>query len=490
MAKVQSKWVDATKVTVGRLATATLGGDALHVIRHESLKTTRIAGDELEIVHGALRDAQLDDRDIHVAVDAHGTLFVLDGDGQLFRRSRGKGLEPIVPAGPYAAGHYAHRVGFVWDAEHERLVIVGGRARNDTWFLRSGDTQLHALRAPGPRHGIGSTVATRHGVYHLVEDELWRLHGDTWSFVAPDPHRALGRKAILLHDPVRDRLFSIAQIVYGDAGPAELVPIGEEGFGAPIVLGGDLRPVFDFHDDVLGYDPVLDRLLRIGPRAAKQLPLAALLPPKSTPPTRSRKPPKSRVARAPVHWYREALALGAPESPVDVALDPPDDSVLLATFPECPHLPFEKGRGVALFAKKDAWEHDAGTLSFENAFEVRIVDEPLPVAIHDGKALVRRATQRFFDVDPTYATRVDTRAYGEAYLARRSKIGGFPWLVQGGREEAASASFAELKCESCYTTLRFAVQLSDADTGWFMSGVIYLYLCPFGCWGAAHAQAS
>ena len=94
---------------------------------------------------------------------------------------------------------------------------------------------------------------------------------------------------------------------------------------------------------------------------------------------------------------------------------------------------------------------------------------------------------KYLEVEPIFAHRVDTARDGAAFLARGSKIGGFPALVAGTKEEAANAFVAELKCEDCDSRLRFVAQLAWPELD-LISAVIYVYACPFGHSAAARAQ--
>jgi hypothetical protein len=85
------------------------------------------------------------------------------------------------------------------------------------------------------------------------------------------------------------------------------------------------------------------------------------------------------------------------------------------------------------------------------------------------------------------AHRTDTKPDGAPYLARGSKIGGFPTLVQGRKEEVANGLFADLKCEDCEAYLRFVAQLTWPEWD-LISAVIHIYMCPFGHSGSARAQ--
>jgi hypothetical protein len=83
---------------------------------------------------------------------------------------------------------------------------------------------------------------------------------------------------------------------------------------------------------------------------------------------------------------------------------------------------------------------------------------------------------------------VDTAHDGSPYLARCSKIGGFPALVRGTAEDAANAFVGDTRCEDCEARLRFVAQLTWPEWD-LIAAVIYIYACPFGHSGAAMAQS-
>ena len=158
--------------------------------------------------------------------------------------------------------------------------------------------------------------------------------------------------------------------------------------------------------------------------------------------------------------------------------------MLVATLPIGPHLPVGEAGTVLVFSRELPYDYDPWTLSYTNAFEVRIVDERF--ASTAGGMLLDET--KYVEVDPVLAHRVDTAHDGSAFLARGSKIGGFPALVSGTREEAANALVAELSCEDCEARLRFVAQLAWPEFD-LISARVYVYACPFGHSGAARAQS-
>ena len=195
----------------------------------------------------------------------------------------------------------------------------------------------------------------------------------------------------------------------------------------------------------------------------------------------------------PLSWYREALAIDVEREQAPIELPAslvPDGMILLGIFPESPFLPIA-GKSLVLLAHDPPYEANWHDLSFDNAFEVVIADEALPACLpaENGRGLRPLVLgPRFREVDPAYAERVDSLTGGEPRRSTRSKIGGFPYLLQGGAAESSSGLFANLRCPDCSAYVRFALQLHEHFSA--MSGVLYVYLCPLGCSGAAYVQSS
>lgn len=479
------EWAEGElSISLGRVATATLGGETLYLVRHRDLASWKVEGDAVTPWHEPVSDArrmQLDERYLHVTADARGVLYALLADGSTWRRERGEDLEPLSAPDVRVAGHYAHRVGFVHDALENRLVVAGGDNRNDTCAIDLLTRTLEPLPY-GPGHGVGQTVATPHGVYRLTGDELWLLRGDAWSLVLRHEHARRDRDALLFWSPRDDALFMVAETLSFRDKPF-CVELTSDGANPPLPLEGSFAPALERHGHVAQVEPQSGRLIQTDRLGMHHLPLSALQL-EGGPPTAPIAHHRTVVRRAPSHWYREALALRqrdleapAPELAVR------DGWVLAATLPVSPHLPLANAGSLVIFSREVPYDHDPWELSFTNAFEARIVDEVYPMSA--GGMLLDAKPYR--EVEPIFASRVDTAHDGSAHLARGSKIGGFPALVTGTREEAANAFVADLRCEDCDTRLRFAVQLAWPEWD-LISAVLYVYACPFGHSAAAVAQ--
>lgn len=481
----EPKWIEHDlSVSLGRVATAALGGDVLYLVRHRDLATFRVDGDDVVAWHepvNAETRIGLDERNLQVAFDEAGTLYALLADGSMWRRERGGALEALSAPDVRVEGHYAHRTGFVWDATDERLVVVGGDHRNDGYALDLRTRNLVALPY-GPGHGVGQTVATPHGVYRLVDDELWLLEGDAWGFVERHDHARRDRGVLLFWAPRRDALFFVSEPL-SQREPPIVVEMTSDGPNPPLTLSESFQGPLEAHAYVAQVDPRSARLWCIDRLGARTLALDALAleggPPVS-PVARERRV----VASPPPHWYREALALRQSDVPApELSVVVREGWVLSATLPVSPHLPLGSAGSLVLFCREMPYDFDPWTLGFMNAFEARIIDEKLPLTA--GGMLLEQT--KYLEVEPIFAERVDTSHDGAALFARRSKIGGFPALVQGTREEAADAFVAELKCEDCDTRLRFVAQLAWPEWD-LISAVVYIYACPFGHSAAAHAR--
>ena len=474
----------ALGVDLGRLATATLGGEALYLVRHADLATFRVEGDAAVPWHepvSAHTRRQLDDRNLQVALDPDGVLYALLGDGTLWRRERGGELDGLSAPDLRIAGHYAHRTGFVYDSLGRRLVIVGGDYRNDGYTFDLVSRTLTTL-PHGPGHGVGQTLSSEHGVFRLVRDELWLLEGEQWTLVAQHDHARTDRGLLLFSDPRRDAVFFVSQ-ARDDRVPPTLVHIEPAGPKDPVTLSGSFSGPLEAHEAVAQVDPATGRLWMIDRLGARYLDLASFDLDGGSPvvPIANER----RVVHSPPqHWYREAISLRqrdeeAPELPVPVR----DGWALCATLPVSPLLPLGDAGSVVVLCRELPYDYDPWTLGFMNAFEVRIVDEELPLTA--GGMLVEE--RRYLEIEPIMAEQVDTSFDGAPHLARGSKIGGFPALVQGTKEEAANAFVSELRCEDCDTRLRFVAQLTWPEFD-LISAVLYVYACPFGHCGAARAM--
>jgi hypothetical protein len=471
-------------VSLGRLASAAVGGDTLYLVRHQDLATYRVDGDTAEPWHEPVDESTrvfLDDRNLQVTFDAQGVLYALLADGGVWRRERGGELAALSGPDLRTAGHYAHRTGFVWDSLGERLLVLGGDNRNDGYALSPASPELVPLRH-GPGHGPGQTVATPHGVYRMVGGELWLLREQTWALVGRHDHARHGKDALLFFEPRRDALFFVSQgLVYHE--PPVRVQMSPAGPSAAVKIPGSVEGPLAAHEAVAQIDPRSDRLWmvdRLGARFLRLDMLGLAMGSPVEPIAHERRV----VATPPVHWYREAIALRQRDEeapPIDLPVR--DGWVLSATLPISPHLPLGEAGTVVLFSREVPYDFDPWTLGFMNAFEVRVVDQALPLTA--GGTLLEQV--RFLEVEPIFASQVDTAYDGSPHLARGSKIGGFPALVQGTREEAANAFFADLKCEDCEAHLRFVAQLRWPEWD-LISAVIYLYACPFGHSAAARAQ--
>jgi len=479
------EWTErALPLPLGRVTTATLGGEALYVVNHRDLASHRIEGGEVQPWHAPVEPdtrVGLDDRNLQVAMEPDGTMWVLLVDGSLHRRERGGRLEMVAEPDVRLAGHYAHRVGFVWDVAGDQLVVVGGDHRNNAFALKRGARFIEPLPY-GPGHGVGQTVATPHGVYRLVDDALWLLRGGSWGFVGSHPHARSDRGQLLFFDPKRDALFFVGELD-GGREPPMCVQLTPGGTTPPMQLPGTFSGPLEMHEAVAQVDPSTDRLWMIDRTGARYLAIDALALQPGVP-LEPRPRDREVVEDPPVHWYREALALRQrDEEADDLGIAVRDGWVLSATLPVSPLLPLANAGSVLLFTREDAYDHDPWTLSFSNAFEVRIVDERYPLTA--GGMQIDFTGYR--EVEPIFAERVDTSHDGAAYFARRSKIGGFPALVYGTREQAANSFVADVRCEDCDARLRFVAQLAWPEFD-LISAVVYLYACPFGHSGAAKAQ--
>ncbi len=470
-------------VRLGRVASAVIGGGSLYLVRHRDLASWTVDGDRVTPWHepvDAETRVQLDERNLHVAFDEHGVLYALLVDGSTWSRERGGPLTPLTGPDVRLAGHYAHRTGFVWDPRTRRLVVIGGDQRNDGYVIEPATGVVIPL-AHGPGHGPGQTVGTAHGVFRLTGDELWLLQGDAWTLVGKHDHARRDRGLLLYWDPRGDALFLVSQPRTHREGTFR-VQLTTMGVTPPLEVPSFAGPL-EAHDAVAQIDPRTGRLWQVDGAGARWLavedlelsrgcPLVAVVQPRRV------------VAEPPMHWYREALAIRQrDEEAPDLGIPVRDGWALVATLPISKHLPVGEAGSVLIFSRELPYDYDPWTLSFTNAFEVRIVDEVFPLTAGGMQAEM----MRYVEVDPVYADRVDTAYDGSVHLARGSKIGGFPALVSGTREEAANSIVADVTCEDCDARLRFVAQLAWPEFD-LISARVYLYACPFGHSGAAKAQ--
>ncbi len=483
-----SKWDWAKRelpVSLGRVATASVGGDTLYLVRHRDLASYQVNGDTADVWHepvDATTRVLLDERNLQVALDPRGVLYALLADGSTWRRERDGELESISRPDLRIAGHYAHRTGFVWDSLGSRLVIVGGDQRNDGYTLDVESGELTPL-PHGPGHGVGQTVASAHGVYRMVGGELWLLTGDAWSLVGRHEHARRDRGVLMFLDPRRDALFFVSQAI-GYAEAPMRVQMTPSGPTAPLTLPGSFAGPLDAHEAVAQVDPRSGRLWIVDRAGARYLELDSLKLEDAHSPTAPLPVQRRIVENPPAHWYREAIALRQRDDPApDLGIPVRDGWVLAATLPISPHLPVGERGSVLFFSREVPDDFDPWTLGFMNAFEVRIVDEPYPATA--GGMLLDQT--KYLEVEPIFAERVDTGFDGSPYLARGSKLGGFPTLVQGTREEVANGFVANVRCEDCEANLRFVAQLAWPEWD-LISAVIYIYACPFGHSAAARAE--
>lgn len=478
-----------------RLATATLAGDRLLLVRHDDLAAVRVDGDAVTpwMAKVGARETRsffgghLDDRYLHVAADPEGNVWILDKEGAITRRAPDGALTRISPADPRAAGHYAHRVGFAWDALGRRLVLVGGPSRNDTHVLDEGAQALRSLSGPGPTHGLGRAVGSPLGVYYVVDDEIWLLEGDRWSLVDELEGYEFARP-IPWVDEANERLLVVTRARH-DA-PERLV--ARSTAGTVELIASLPRELLDDHEACMGFDPITRRMILA---SGKQM-FAATVPDAEVSQRGWPRTPRATrpiVVDPPISWFRESLAIDADRTQPAVELPAsivPDGMIVLGIFPESPFLPIA-GKSLVLLASDRPYEGAWHELSFDNPFEVVISDEPLPPCLPAVNESVLRPLvvgPRFREVDPAYVERIDSLTGGEPYRSTRSKIGGFPFLLQGGVEEAASALFENVRCTRCSAYLRFALQINEHLSA--LSGVLYVYVCPLGCSGAAYVQSS
>ena len=479
------KWTERPlRVRLGRVATATLAGQSMFLIRHRDLAVYRVVDDNVDVWHEPVDPetrVQLDERNMQVALDEQGVLYTLLADGSVWTRVAGAPLRQVAPPDLRLAGHYAHRTGFVWDPKGQRLVVIGGDHRNDAYALESGAGSFVPLPY-GPAHGVGQTVGTPHGVFHLIADELHRLEGSRWTLVARHGYARADRGQLLFWDPVRDALFVVVEARRHPHAP-RLVQLNPAGPTEPLTLPGSFQGPLEAHEAVAQIDPRSGRLWLVDTAGSRTLDTQTLIGEAGSPVVPLAHS-RSIVQAPPLHWYRETLALRQRDDeapPLDVPVR--DGWVLSATFPVSPHLPLGDAGSLLLFCREMPYDYEPWTLGYTNAFEVRIVDEVFPLTA--GGMQVEQLPYR--EVEPIYAEQVDTAHDGAANLARGSKIGGFPALVQGTKEEAANSFVADLRCEDCDTRLRFVAQLAWPEWD-LISAVVYIYACPFGHMGAAHAM--
>ena len=487
-----SEWVEhEVTLSLGRVATATLGGEVLYLVRHRDLASFRVEGDDVTPWHepvSATERMQLDERYLQVALDERGALYALLADGSTWRREPGGDLEPLSAPDARLAGHYAHRVGFVYDAPAHRLVFAGGDHRNDTSSLDLSTLAWRPL-PHGPGHGVGQTVATPHGVYRMTSGALWLLRGDEWTLVERHDYTRRDHGVLLFWSPRHDALFFVSDpLTPGE--PPVCVELTSDGVNPPLTLPGSLALALEAHEHVAQVDPQAGRLVRTSREGLSHLELTTLRleggpPTEPLNPSRGADVPRRHVAPTPpTHWYREALALRQrdEEAPaLDLAVR--DGWVFAAALPASPHLPLGGAGSLVLFSREAPYDFDPWTLSFTNAFEARIVDERYPMMA--GGMLLDAIP--FREVEPIFAERVDSAHDASAFYARGSKIGGLPALVTGTREDVANAFVADLRCEDCSARLRFALQLSWPEWD-IISAIIYVFACPFGHSAAAMAQ--
>lgn len=472
-------------VSLGRVASAVVGGTSLYLVRHRDLASWSIDGERAQPWHepvDAETRVQLDERNLHVALDDEGVLYALLVDGSTWSRVRGGPLTPLTGPDVRLAGHYAHRTGFVWDPRGRRLVVVGGDQRNDGYTI---DPTVRALvpLAAGPGHGPGQTVGTPHGVFRLTDDELWLLQGERWSLVGKHDLARRDRGLLLYYDPRADAIFVVGQPKTHREG-AFRVQLTTMGSTEPVALPGSFEGPLEAHEAVAAIDPRGGRFWQVDRVGARWIPAEQLGLQRGCPLV-AMVQPRHVVVAPPLHWYREALALRQRDEEAPALGIPVRDGwVLVATLPIGPHLPVGESGAVLVFSRELPYDYDPWTLSYTNAFEVRIVDERFPSTA--GGMLLDE--MKYVEVDPVLAHRVDTAHDGSAFLARGSKIGGFPALVSGTREDAANALVADLSCEDCDARLRFVAQLAWPEFD-LISARVYVYACPFGHSGAARAQS-
>lgn len=491
--------------TAGRLSTATTCGGRLYLVRHDDLSAVRVDGSTLTpwLPPLAKNHAHVDDRYVHAAADPTGVIWFLDYDGTLSTR-RHDHPKPEVVLGPDVrlAGHYAHRVGFTWDILENRLVIVGGRNRNDTHVVDTGSRTLRSLTSAGPQHGLGRAVGTSVGVFYTIANQIWRLVGDQWQQVGSYPGEPYQRP-IPFADEASSRLLFLAPPGLGAAtneknigamrrSPRDTFDVyahDSEGFRSlgGFVFGVDL---LDDHEASLGFDPAARQIVLVDEKGVRAAKLAE--------DTSGHWPAqivasKPRTKTPPKQWFRDAVAIDTDPKAPAVKLPSelvPEGMIALAVLPGSDLMPL-RGISLLLLATDPPYEGSYDELSFDNVFQVEISDVELPACLRhpEGGDKLRPLIEgpRFVDVDPLHVDEVDSTTDGAPRRTWSSKIGGYPALLQGGPEEASDAVFAELRCESCNSRLRFAAQLCKHFTA--MSGVLYLYVCPKGCSGAAYVQS-
>jgi hypothetical protein len=112
-------------------------------------------------------------------------VWMLDAEGGAWRTDANGSFHQVAPAEPGPGSRLTRKAAIAWQEPEGRLVLVGGRQRNDTWALERGRWQR--LNPQGsPPHGSGVAAATPYGVYLFVGAELWGC-GPTRGPASPSP---------------------------------------------------------------------------------------------------------------------------------------------------------------------------------------------------------------------------------------------------------------------------------------------------------------
>src|SRR5690606_14044033 len=111
----------------------------------------------------------------------------------------------------------------------------------------------------------------------------------------------------------------------------QLVPGGTT---APLTLPGSFEGPLEAHEAVAQIDPRTDRLWMVDRAGARFLELASLALDEAGSPVEPMDAARAVVASAPVHWYREAIALRQRDEPApELGIPVRDGWVLAATLP-------------------------------------------------------------------------------------------------------------------------------------------------------------
>lgn len=422
-----------------------------------------------------------------------GAVWMLDAEGGAWRTDANGSFHQLAPAEPGPGSRLTREAAMAWQEPEGRLVLVGGRQRNDTWALEQGRWQRLSPQG-SPPHGSGVAAATPYGVYLFVGAELWRLWADTWTCVAVaaaeladewsdrglcyDGRRNLLLAACFTRGLIWDEDTSVLCVIDGD----QFRPVAE--------LPGDDPHRLLAEDGFIAWDPAGDRLVGFLDGQHHELRLDSLDLDGCTLPTRPVRSHSTRLPQAPPSRLREAVPLRYGDGPVNPdwpVPTAPREYWLTAVIPADPQLlPLGKHTGLAVFAAEDIWRAADG-----KAFQVVMLSDPQPGAVaraeQDRPLRPIELGERFTEHHPAHWRKYDSPPRTE--LATSSKIGGYAHFLQGGEEEAIKGQRSRSRCSRCRSRLEFKVQLAAGLIEIGDCGSVYVYVCPRGCTARATAES-